>query len=367
MLCESPPGCGLEKLSEEFPPINPSPQCSHYIPYCLKCTVAFIEKNERCPYDECRESVSKTSKEMQLYYAILESMFGEEEHDEDNNDAKDSEIGQFKYLTIATISREHADVVIKYNESFTVINLKDKLYSKFGEEHARQKLYYGETELEEGNGNLVDYEIPNHATIYLIVQLYGVTGAIHAAVFDLSWEYPKGFLRRQGINIPVLTNRIDRKHVDASCFLLSGEFIEEIIDHKHTKSKFGRCVVHSKSMLTDDQRKGHQNIDVRFQDIPENITSVFFALSARDKSSISKFPNPSLQFYEQIRMTNVLCETTIPTDTKCRAIIMCYMTRSTSEDNSWEIYKCGKPSDGNDSDYTKLREDIKDIIRQFTK
>ena len=117
-----------------------------YVVYLLcQCTVAFIEKNDRCPYDECRESVSKTSKEMQLYYAILESMFGEEECDEDSNDVMDSERGQFKYVTIATISREHTEIVIKYDENFTVVDLKDQLYSKFGEEPARQKLSYGDT------------------------------------------------------------------------------------------------------------------------------------------------------------------------------------------------------------------------------
>lgn len=73
----------------------------------------------------------------------------------------------------------------------------------------------------------------------------------------------------------------------------------------------------------DRKRIGHHLIDVSIEDIPKEVTNLFFVLSAWNAPTISRYPNPSLSFYEKSTPEANLCSTTFTHASNYSAVVTC--------------------------------------------
>lgn len=193
---------------------------------------------------------------------------------------------------------------------------------------------------------LADYNVRPNSSIYLLIRLYNIPEEFDDVVFDLFWGYP--------------TTGCD--FLDASCLLFSRQAISGIVDFRKNKGEIFRAFLqHSGDVMNHAERIGHHTIKVKLKNIPSSITHLFFTLSAWNSPSLSKYPNPSLKFYETKRPNVNLCKTTFTHANHSQAVIMCSMSRS---DGTWTIFESGKLSAGNAKNYEPLIQTIRKLIRQ---
>lgn len=188
---------------------------------------------------------------------------------------------------------------------------------------------------------LSDYKVPEMATIHLMVLLYSIPSHFNHVIFDLYWGYPA-----RGCD-----------YLDASCLLFSEKSFQCAVDY--SKRSKGNAVQHSGDVMDNSRRLGHHTMHVRLQELPPNITHLYFTLSAWNSPTISHFPNPSLKFFEASNKTKDLCATNLRQQThQSQAIIMCSVVRA---GNHWKILQSGKLSAGNAKNYQPLINTIKQL------
>ena len=122
--------------------------------------VAYIEENECCPVEDCREKVLKESEEMKWYRAILQTLFGSDETDEEESDEDDDEkfrhfVDDFTnnpnqqlqnyHVTVGTLQGDEKE--LEYNRETTVLDFKYTVQKEFGPEPSKQKLLFNDKEL----------------------------------------------------------------------------------------------------------------------------------------------------------------------------------------------------------------------------
>lgn len=184
--------------------------------------------------------------------------------------------------------------------------------------------------------------IPPYATLYLVVLLLEIPDSYDHVVFDLHWGYPA----------------FGCDYLDASCLGYQDLQFVKLADFRRSTLK---GVTHSGDVMDDCNRIGHHTIDVHLKQVPSNVTHLFFTLSAWQSPNISRFPNPSLKFYEASDMKKDLCKTTFTEAGNSQAIVMCSLSKN--KQGRWEIYENGKLSAGNAMDYSPIKSTISNLIR----
>ena len=185
-------------------------------------------------------------------------------------------------------------------------------------------------------------EIPPYATLYLVVLLLAIPEAFDHVVFDLHWGYPYS----------------GRDYLDASCLVYQGLNFIGLVDYAQKRAIQG--IFHSGDLMDNRNRIGHHTIHVYLKQLPSYVTHLFFTLSAWESPNISRYPNPSLKFYEARNMKKDLCKTTFTHARNSEAVIMCSLSRNSQ--GIWEIYESGKLSAGNAERYTPLKRTISKLI-----
>jgi len=211
------------------------------------------------------------------------------------------------------------------------LNLKHVIYFQDYQENGQRSL-------------LSHFSVKPNSTIQLVVLLFAIPSNFDHVVFDLFWGYP--------------TSGCD--YLDASCLMFSGTSFYGLCDYKH-RWPFD-SISHSGDIMDNVNKIGHHTIDVSLQKLPPYITHLFFTLSAWTGPNISRYPYPSLRFYEQSRPDKDLCKTTFHHAASSQAVIMCSVSRGNY--NRWEIYGCGKLSAGNAQKYEPLKATIRSLIKQ---
>lgn len=196
--------------------------------------------------------------------------------------------------------------------------------------------------------------------------LYAIPQDINHVVFDLNWQYPN--------DTDLLEGKEKRDYLDASCLIFEGEKCIRTIDfvqknalmvamlkkHKGIKQKeWG--VKHSGDRMDDRKRIGHHLIDVSIGEIPTEVTNLFFVLSAWNAPTISRYPNPSLSFYEKSNPEANLCSTTFTHASDHSAVVMCSLSRTK---NGWVVYENGQTSTGNAKEYDPIKQTIQKLIQE---
>ncbi|XP_062616328.1 uncharacterized protein LOC134278029 [Saccostrea cucullata] len=211
----------------------------------------------------------------------------------------------------------------------------------------KQKLLYEDKEVQifKPNGQsftLSECSIPPYATLYLVVLLYAIPEAFDHVVFDLYWGYPSS-----GCD-----------YLDASCLVYQNTHFLNLVDYRHC-SRQG--ITHSGDVMNSHTRTGHHTIHVYLKQLPSNATHLFFTLSAWNSPNISRYPNPSLKFYEASSVHKDLCKTTFTHARYSQAVIMCSVSKNSQ--GRWEIYESGKLSAGNAKNYSPIKSTIINLIK----
>ncbi|KAK3091885.1 hypothetical protein FSP39_023439 [Pinctada imbricata] len=335
--------CKVDKLSKEFPSVTVSEDCNHPPLACLRCVVSHVEKNKSCPHPNCEQRVDPGCETVQWFKAILNEMFKEYKATVtplyslgSGNDV----------IHVTVLNGESA--TIPYSSNMTVANLKDHIHIKLKVSTDKQKLLFEGKELPAylpngQNSKLGELDVKPNSTIYLVILLYAIPDAFEDVVFDLHWGYP--YKRR-------------RDYLDASCLIYDGMSFCSVVDYSSTRFQ---GIHHSGDIMNDHLRQGHHIINVNLKQIPSKVTHLFFTLSAWNSPDISRYPNPSLRFYEAKNKNKDLCKTTFTHARHSQAVVMCSVSRSTN--GKWQIFESGKLSAGNAYNYSSLQKTVKELIK----
>ena len=190
---------------------------------------------------------------------------------------------------------------------------------------------------------LKNYHVQPNSTIYLLVLLYAIPDGFDNVIFDLFWGYPHS----------------GRDYLDASVLLYSGSKFVEVVDYGRTVSQSCSAVQHSGDVMDDAKRLGHHTIKVSIKSIPAHINKLVFTLSAWNSPSISKYPNPSLRFFDAKRPNKQLCDDKMSHAAYSQAIIMCCLTNRGS---GWQVFSLKNLSAGNAKNYEPLKSKIVGLI-----
>lgn len=334
--------CGIEKLSNEFPPVTVSNECDHPPLECLRCVVSFCQKEKKCPHQGCSTSVSANSPTVQWFEAILDEMF--REYATVYTPPAEKSLGE-NFLNITVLNGDATK--IPYSSTMLMSVVQNKISENLHIPPNKQKILYNDKMVQIYNSNgksltLSDNNIPSYATLYLVVLLYAIPEAFDHVVFDLYWGYPS-----TGCDF-----------LDASCLVFQGTQFLNLADFAHHNLN---GITHSGDVMDHSKRIGHHTIDVNLKQLSSNVTHLFFTLSAWSCPNIARYPNPSLKFYEASNKEKDLCKTSFTHAANSQAVVMCSVSKNAQ--GRWEIFESGKLSAGNACNYAPLQSTISSLIK----
>ncbi|XP_028413836.1 uncharacterized protein LOC114536684 [Dendronephthya gigantea] len=346
MICHL---CGNNKLSKEFPHEHLTEECTeHPLLHCLRCLTASVRVHHRC--SQCDAQVNEDNKHYRKYVETLESLFPAVATNDEAIETLDSTYDDSESrIVITTLSGD--STTLPFDPDQTILSLKKDIEKELKTPSNKQSLLYNEIELKpRGETNeiltLEDYNVQPNSRIYLLVLLYAVPDGFDHVIFDLFWGYP-----HRG-----------RDYLDASVFLYSGAKFIEVVDYSHTESKSCLAAVrHSGDVMDDAQQLGHHTINVSIKSIPAHINKLVFTLSAWNSPNISKYPNPSLKFFDAKFPKKQLCSDEMSGAAHAQAIVMCCLTK---RESGWQVFSLKKLSAGNAKKYDPLKNTIGSLIRK---
>ncbi|XP_013410155.1 uncharacterized protein LOC106173543 [Lingula anatina] len=334
--------CRKDKLSKEFPRVTLTNSCDHAPLHCLRCLIECVETKESCP---CGQSVQKSDRRFKQFKTAFNCLFPVYLPSNQVSDvpAASTKTGD----RIAIVQLDGEGTTIPFQATMTVLELKQQIEKSLKHKASKQRLIHNEKELkvrlQDGSlARLSDYNVQPHNTIHLMVLLYAIPDHFNEVVFDLFWGYPSS-----GCD-----------YLDASCLVYSGGNFCSVIDYRNRASP-NNAIWHSGDVLNDFTKTGHHTINVKLKNLPSNISHLFFTLSAWNSPNISKYPSPSLNFFEASNKSKSLCNTTFVHAGLSQAVIMCSVSRV---DGAWQIFESGKLSRGNAKNYEPIKATINKII-----
>ena len=149
--------------------------------------------------------------------------------------------------------------------------------------------------------------------------------------------------------------------MDASVLLYSGSKFIEVVDYNRTASKSCHAVKHSGDVMDNHKRLGHHTINVSIKSIPPHIDKLVFTLSAWNSPNISKYPNPSLRFFDAKFPDKQLCSDEMSHAAFSQAIIMCSLSKRGGQ---WQVLSLKTRAGGNAKNYSPLQSRIVSLVQQ---
>lgn len=303
--------------------------------------------SSKCPHPGCNQAVQPTDKRIQWFEDILKEMFKEYKVD-DADDGDNEALTVYPAggtLTVTVLTGE--SMAVPFSPSMEILWLKEKIRLSMGHEIGKQKLLYQEKELPDYTSNgsrarLSDYAIKPNSVVSLVILLFSVPEHFDHVVFDLYWGYPSS-----GCDF-----------LDASCLLYNGLSYKTLADYRSRNPV--SAVNHSGDVMDHVRKIGHHTIQVKLKQMPTDVTHLFFTLSAWSSPNISRYPNPSLKFYQADNPKKDLCKTTFTHAAYSQAVIMCSVSRGTH--GKWEIFESGKLTAGNAANYGPIMSTVQSLI-----
>ncbi|CAG8477173.1 7298_t:CDS:2 [Paraglomus brasilianum] len=352
--------CKIDKLSNEFPSSPVTERCIHVSSHCLRCLVQSLNKQNEdeyhCPGCKAalnneevvrwRQRLDKASFKLNVdklgrrHLANIENV--------DNNE----EIVQQGNIYVVLLNGEK--IVVDYEKVRTVVALRQEIRTKKKIEVTKQKLVYNGVELKDhaddnGDKNLVEYGIRANSHIQLMVILYEITEkeTIKDLVFDLDWGFPND-------------QTVD--YLDGTCFLYTGNKYWRKYDYQSQYYPSTQNTRHSGDVLNRTTRRGHHKITSKLDELPENVTHLYFILSAWNSPSIGCYKTPTFSLLDSEHPDKNLCRYELENVAHSKAVIMCSVARAGTK---WNVYIVGTESAGNAKDYRPIEQKIQTMDGLF--
>ncbi|CAG8677425.1 10665_t:CDS:2, partial [Acaulospora morrowiae] len=341
--------CKLEKLSKEFPYTTVTERCQHISTLCLRCLIAQLKEQPNKQQPKCPEcpQILNTQEWKALNLAWEKAPF---KIDVDS-------VGRVQQLTPVDVTSTTGEfyivmlngqkVTMLLEENKTVIALRANIFKKLNVNQAKQKLIYNNEELQDTcqnrGANLSDYKIGVGSHIQLIVVLYNITRAesIKNLTFDLYWGYPANGAQ---------------DYLDGSCLLYAGDTFWRKYDYASVYYPSFPHMKHSGDEMDHANKRGHQRIVAKLDQLPPEVTQLYFVLSSWKSPTIGHFRTPTFRLYDESQPDKELCTYTIQQAANSQAVIMCCVSRAGQ--GMWQVIQIGRLSAGNANDYDPIEISI---------
>ncbi|RHZ77527.1 hypothetical protein Glove_177g11 [Diversispora epigaea] len=160
-------------------------------------------------------------------------------------------------------------------------------------------------------------------------------------VFDLHWTYPA--------NGP-------QDFLDGSCLLYAGDTFLRKYDSASVYYPSFPHMKHSGEIIDNAKKEGHQRITAKLDQLPQEVTQLYFVLSSRKSLSIGHFRALSFKLYDEAQPDKELCTYTIQQAPNSQAVILSCISRT--GEGMWQVIQVGKLSSGNVNDYDPIKISI---------
>jgi stress response protein SCP2 len=122
---------------------------------------------------------------------------------------------------------------------------------------------------------------------------------------------------------------------------------------------YGKLFPHMKhsgdSMMDEANQRGHQCITAKLDQLPVEITQLYFVLSSYKSPTIGRFKTPSFKLVDETQPDKPLCAYELNQAADSQAVIMCCVSRV---GQGWEVIQIGKLSEGNTENYDPIHLNI---------
>ncbi|PKY45294.1 hypothetical protein RhiirA4_401036 [Rhizophagus irregularis] len=345
--------CKGDKLSKEFPPTTVTERCNHIPSYCLRCLVKNLDltntnqKSRKCP--ECPEKI--TAEELKLLtlawdkapFKIDVDSIGKVKQTQNTN-AADGNIKGEIYVVLLNGQK----CTFQYNQIKNIPVLRQEIRKKLNVDEGKQKLIFNGAELQDRKAGgvpntLQDLNIGPGSHIQLIVVLYNITRAesIKNLTFDLFWGYPANGTQ---------------DYLDGTCLLYVGEVFFRKYDYASVFYPSFPHMKHSGDLMDNANKRGHQRITAKLDQLPAEVTQLYFVLSSFKSPTIGHFKTPSFKLIDETQPDKPLCSYQLEQAAESQAVIMCCVSRVGQ--GMWQVIQIGKLSRGNAEDYDPIEYSI---------
>jgi len=107
---------------------------------------------------------------------------------------------------------------------------------------------------------------------------------------------------------------------------------------------------------------GHHKITSKLYELPENVTHLYFILSAWNSPSLGCYKTPTFSLIDKEHPNKNLCRYELKNVSHSKAVIMCSVART---GNTWRVYIVGTESAGNAKDYRPIEQKIQTMEGLF--
>jgi stress response protein SCP2 len=113
---------------------------------------------------------------------------------------------------------------------------------------------------------------------------------------------------------------------------------------------------HSGDLMDNANKKGHQRITAKLDQLPPEVTQLYFVLSSFKSPTIGHFKTPSFKLIDETQPDKPLCAYQLEQAAESQAVIMCCVSRVGQ--GMWQVIQIGKLSRGNAEDYDPIEYSI---------
>jgi stress response protein SCP2 len=109
-------------------------------------------------------------------------------------------------------------------------------------------------------------------------------------------------------------------------------------------------------VMDDVNKRGHQRIMMKLDQLPPEVTQIYFVLSSYKFPTISHFKTPDFKLIDETQPDKPLCTYRLEQAAMSQAVIMGCMSRVGQ--SMWQAIQIGKLSNGNIKNYVPIKQSI---------
>ena len=112
---------------------------------------------------------------------------------------------------------------------------------------------------------------------------------------------------------------------------------------------------HSGDKMDLKNKKGHHCITAKLDELPIEVTQLYFVLSSFISPTIGYFTSHNFELIDTTQPDKPLCTYKLEQAANSQAVIMCCISRASQ---GWEVIQIGKLSGGNADNYEPIKKSI---------
>nr|CAG8447800.1 10547_t:CDS:2 [Entrophospora candida] len=345
--------CKIEKLSKEFFSSTITERCQHVTSFCLRCLITQLNAGPKQNCPECNQKLGP--EELKAISLAWDKAPFKVDIDSigsvvPTNQPSDTSQGAAATGVIYIASLDGTKRTFQIKDIKTIVALRGLIKNEFKVDPMKQKLIFNGKELQDytdsRQSTLSDFGVVPGGLIQLIVVLYSISKAeaIKNLTFDLFWDYPT-------------SGATD--YLDGTCLVYAGVALWKKYDYASVFYPKFPHMKHSGDVMDGTNKKGHQRITAKLDQLPPEVTQLYFILSSYLAPTISNFPSKNFKMYDEATPDKELVKCTFDNANNSQAVIMCCVRRA--RDGMWEVIPINRAVGGNVNNYDLIEIGIGEV------